>query len=196
MTFGILDWTQTNLGTVLQQFQRRNRERYTQIFGPVGIPMKDGCVDPKWACDANRNGYLNCDPTFRAAFKRGLAEPDFKKAQLDFAIKSFNQRIGKAKALGLESEYGNVAMAVLLNQFHCKATDLLAACSSKGDEKSRVDCILDQYIAHKCRVPQKDGSSERRRVEAIREAFEHRPAVTLAPVSASAVEACITSWAQ
>lgn len=196
LTFGILDWTQTNLGTVLQQFKQRNSDQYSKVFGGLNIPMKDGCVEQQWACDANRRGHLNCDPTFRAAFKQGLAEPDFKKAQIDIALTSYNQRTERVKALGFKSEYGNVAMAVLLNQFHCKPAELLAACSNKADEKSRVDCVLDEYIAHKCRSPKRDGSGERRRVKAIKEAFEHRPAADLTPVSGSAVEACITSWAQ
>src|SRR4029453_1679468 len=68
MTFGILDWTSNNLPPMLKAYQERNKDKFDEIFGALRMPIKDGCLDAKWACDNNKKGKLMCDATFHDAF--------------------------------------------------------------------------------------------------------------------------------
>ena len=80
MTFGILDWTSNNLPPVLKAYHERNRDQFDEIFGKLNMPMKDGCLDAKWACDNNKKGNLMCDANFHDAFATAIKTADFQKA--------------------------------------------------------------------------------------------------------------------
>ena len=193
LTFGILDWTQDNLATVLQAYQRRNKDRFEQIFGTVRMPMNNGCIDATWICESNKQGYLNCDPTFRAAFTKGLQESDFKMAQVDVAFDTYSKRIARYSSLALKSEYGNVAMAVVGNNLaprsECKPAAWKAACAGQANETDLVNCMLDQYVMHRCRGS-RDGAAERRRVSEIKRVYSDKESTPLIRASKTDVHSC------
>ncbi|MDR5754894.1 MULTISPECIES: hypothetical protein [unclassified Caballeronia] len=194
ITFGILDWTQDNLPSVLGAYQKRNRERFNEVFGKLGMPMKNGCIDARWVCNANRQGTLTCDQEFNAALRKGLQDPDFKKAELDVALRTYRTRLKKYAPLGLKSEYGNVAMFTVGNNLRpvsqCEPTAWKAACIGKDrGEPAVVDCMLKIYADNGCRGT---GTREEAnaRVKAIQERYKDRRDVPLASISTDAIYEC------
>ena len=145
MTFGILDWTSNNLPPVLSAYHRRNRHEFDEIFGNLGLPMKDGCLDAKWACDNNRKGNLMCDARFHDAFATAIKTADFQKAEVDFALIQYENRIKRFSGLGLTTEYGNTAMAVLANNLlgvvACQPATWKQACAGQPNETKLVPSI-------------------------------------------------------
>ncbi|MFM0125902.1 hypothetical protein P0D73_44985 [Paraburkholderia sp. RL18-101-BIB-B] len=196
MTFGILDFTQDNFPDIVQAFRKRSQERFDQIFGKLGIPMKKGCVDAHWLCDANRQGNLTCDPKFYAVMREAVHDPIFKQAQIDIALKKYTQRLKKWASLGLKTEYGNVAMITVDNNLRdgpqCRPAAWKAACTGKsGGEAALVDCMLRKYMKGACRG---NGKTEAawNRGNAIMKRYEGRKDILMRPVSTEAIYACAT----
>jgi hypothetical protein len=164
MTFGILDWTSDNLPVALEFYHRRDPQGFSTLVEDAGIPLRGGCADPAWVCQANRSERLMCDAGFRDAFRTALRSPAFQKAEVDFALEQYEKRLLRYESLGLKSEYGNIAMAVVANNLRsgqaCRPATWKAACSSEKDERSLVQCMLSQYVAHECRGSLR-GSRER-----------------------------------
>jgi cyanophycinase-like exopeptidase len=106
------NYTADNLPALFQIYQARWPEKFAQIFGNQNLPMKGKILDPRWVCERTREGYLNCDPEFHAAFDRSLHDPALQKGQLELAWRGYNERVKRFKTLGLKSEYGIVFLAV------------------------------------------------------------------------------------
>jgi hypothetical protein len=196
MTFGILDWTSNNLPPVLKAYHDRHEEEFDEIFGKLGMPMKNGCLDAKWACENNKKGNLMCDPNFHDAFANAIRTADFQKAEVDFALAQYENRIKRFAALGLETEYGNTAMAVLANNLvgsaACQPATWKNACAGQPDETRMVDCMLDQYAKNSCRGGTKQSSEDR--VKAIKAVFAGAaPSENIHP-TADDVISCSNSW--
>ncbi len=83
LTFGIAHWTQNNLPKVLHVYQARSKDQYEKIFGPLNIPINNGCVSAQWVCEANKQGRLACAPDIRDAFFEAMKDPEFVKAEID-----------------------------------------------------------------------------------------------------------------
>ena len=196
MTFGILDWTANNLPPVLKAYRERNRDQFDEIFGKLSLPMdKDGCLDPQWACDNNKQGKLMCDAPFHDAFATAIKRGDFQKAEVDFALSQYENRIKRFAGLGLKTEYGNTAMAVLANNLRnvtaCKPATWKKVCAGQPDETKMVDCMLDQYAKNSCRG---NKSNSEERVKAIKAVFAGAaPSENIHP-TADAVISCSNSW--
>jgi len=195
MTFGILHWTSNDLPPVLQAYHARNAREFDETFGTLNMPMKDGCLDAKWACDSNRKGRLMCDASFRDAFARAIKTADFQKAEVDVALAAYETRIRRLAGLGLKTEYGNTALAVLANNLRpgsaCRPETWKKACAGQPDETRLVDCMLDQYARHSCRGTP-DGSLKR--VKAIKAVFAGvEPSENIHP-TAEAVISCSDRW--
>jgi hypothetical protein len=196
MTFGILDWTSNNLPPVLKAYHERNRDQFDEIFGKLNMPMKDGCLDAKWACDNNKKGNLMCDANFHDAFATAIKTADFQKAEVDFALSQYENRIKRFSDLGLKTEYGNTAMAVLANNLlgiaACQPATWKKVCAGQPDETKMVDCMLDQYAKNSCRGGTKQSSEDR--VKAIKAVFAGAaPSENIHP-TADAVISCSNSW--
>ncbi|AUW47329.1 hypothetical protein [Rhizobium leguminosarum] len=198
MTFGILDWTSSNLPGVLRAYQERSKSGFDEHFGFLEPQMKDGCLDPDWVCTANKNATLMCGTKFREAFSGAITTPDFRRAQMDYARLEYEARLARFSDLGLKTEYGNTAMAVLANNLlsnrACKPATWKAECRGAADEGKLVDCMLDQYVAHACRGGSKRTSQDR--VDAIKKAFAgSKESVDVHPTSA-AIEQCVSDWSK
>jgi hypothetical protein len=197
MTFGILDWTWSNLPGVLKAHQLRSPSTFAAQFGGLNLPMKNGCVDANWACRANQQAALMCEPAFHSAFSSALKTAEFRKAQMDFALAEYEQRLARYTNLGLKTEYGNTAMAVLANNLKrtasCKPSAWKAACAGSKDERSMVDCMLQQYEQNKCRGSLRGSRS---RVKSIKDAFATDKTSTVIHPTASAIEQCVGDWSK
>lgn len=196
MTYGILDWTAENLPRTFAAYQTRNAQRFEEIFGKLALPITNGCLDPKWVCESNKQAKLTCNPAFHEAFDRGLLEADFQKAQLDLVLRTYEDRLKRFAGLGLKTEYGNTAIAVLannlLNSEACRPATWKKECAAHAaDERKLVDCMLDQYVVHACRGSVK-GSTERR--DAIKKIFDGAAPSQLIHPTAGALVACSTRW--
>lgn len=196
MTFGILDWTSNNLPPVLKAYHQRNREEFDQIFGTLGMPMKDGCLDAKWVCENNKQGNLMCERNFHDAFATAIRAADFQKAEVDFALAQYENRLKRFAGLGLKTEYGNTAMAVLANNLlgaaACRPATWKKLCAGQPNETKMVDCMLDQYAKNSCRGGSPQSSEDR--VKAIRAVFAGAaPSENIHP-TAEAVISCSSSW--
>lgn len=195
MTYGILDWTANNLPETFQAYQTRNASKFDEIFGDLDLPMKNGCLSSKWACRSNKDARLMCDAKFREAFKKGLSEADFQKAQVDLALRAYEARLKRFASLGLKTEYGNIAMAVvannLLNNERCRPASWKISCSPQENENKLVDCMLDKYVANACRGSSR-GSKER--ADAIKKIFDDAlPSTALHP-SPDEITGCSAKW--
>ena len=93
LTFGILDWTEDNLPMLLHTYQQKSAASFTATLGALALPIKDGCLDPKWACDNNKKGVLMCNATFRAAFEKALGTAEFQQAQAIEALAAYETRL-------------------------------------------------------------------------------------------------------
>jgi hypothetical protein len=196
MTFGILDWTSNNLPPVLKAYQQRNRDEFDKIFGKLSMPMKDGCLDAKWACDNNKKGNLMCDASFHDAFATAIKTADFQKAEVDFALTQYENRLKRFADLALKTEYGNTAIAVLANNLldtaACKPATWKKVCAGQVDETKMVDCMLDQYAKNRCRGGTKESSEDR--VKAIKAVFAGAPPSENIHPTADDVISCSNSW--
>ena len=195
MTFGILDWTSDNLPPILQAYQLRSKDKFDEVFGKLNLPMKDGCLDPKWVCDNNKQGKLMCDAGFHDAFELSLKIAEFQKAQVDYALKQYEKRIARFAHLELKTEYGNTAMAVVANNLlrneSCRPETWEKVCAGQPDETKLVQCMLQQYANNSCRGSL-HGSKER--MIAINEVFAGaQPSENIHP-TAEAVISCSDSW--
>jgi hypothetical protein len=194
MTFGILDWTQANLPAVLQAYQRRSPEGFATNFGFLAPHIKAGLLDSAWACNANRQAELMCEPTFHAAFSTAIDTAEFRKAEMDVARLQYRERLARYASLGLKTEYGNTAVAVIANNLvgtpACRPAQLLRICK-RDDENAAVECMLDQYVAYACRGSER-GSKER--AAAIRTTFRGAPRSTLIDPTAQAIEEAVPDW--
>lgn len=196
MTFGILDWTWSNLPGVLKTYQQRAPTSFASHFGNLNLPMVNGCVDPNWTCRANRNADLMCERNFNIAFSSALKTAEFRKAQMEFALAEYEQRLARYSNLGLKTEYGNTAMAVVANNLkrtvNCRPSTWKSVCGGR-EEKAMVDCMLQQYEQNACR-----GSirGSRSRVKSIKAVFADAQGTAVIHPTASAVEQCVASWGQ
>jgi hypothetical protein len=195
ITFGILDWTAANIPELMRAYTARNPQKFDEVFGPLNLPMKNGCLAANWVCDANKQARFMCDAKVKDAFSKAVREPDFQKAQADVALRAYETRLVRYSVLGLKTEYGNTAMAVLgnnlVNSAACRPAAWKASCARKKDETQLVDCMLDEYVAHACRGS-KRGSEERR--AAIKEIFKGAQPSTILHPSAQDVAACTSKW--
>ncbi|WP_152513702.1 hypothetical protein [Sinorhizobium meliloti] len=138
-----------------------------------------------------------CDSALREGFTSALATSDFRKAQMDYALKQYEERLKRYESLALKTEYGNTAMAVLANNLKrtnaCKPSVWKAACSKKPTEREVVDCMLQKYIDGTCR-----GSirGSRERVKVIKALFEGESESTIIHPKISEVEQCVTNWSR
>jgi hypothetical protein len=197
MTFGILDWTSSNLPGVLKAYQIRSPSAFAAHFDKLNLPMKNGCLDPKWTCQSNQRAALMCEPTFRSAFSSALKAADFRKAQMDYALAEYEKRLARYTNLGLKTEYGNVAIAVLANNLKgtagCKPSAWKEACRGKADERILVDCMLQQYVQNECRGSLR---GTRSRFESIKAVFATDKDSEVIHPAASAVEQCVGDWSK
>ena len=203
LTFGILDWTSDNLPALFEIYKRRFPEQFDAIFGPLHLPFNGTCLDPKWVCEHNCSGALNCDPTFRPVFERSVRDPDLQKGQLEFALQQFSERIrmfqGLGLGLGLKTQYGLVSMAVVANNLHlerseCRPKNWMQECKSRGTEPQIVDCMLDKYVQGACRGG--DDNAAKRRRDVIDQVFRnHKDDLYYSP-ELSAIESCSSKWGQ
>lgn len=195
MTFGILDWTSNNLPTIIQLYQRRNKDKFNQTFGKLNLPIKNGCLEAGWVCDNNKQGKLICDTDFHDAFALSLITADFQKAQVDHALNEYENRLTRFKNLGLKTEYGNTAMAVVANNLvptkSCRPETWKKTCAGKADETKIVQCMLEQYVSNKCRGSL---SGSRNRADAINKVFAGaQPSQNIHP-TVEAVTSCSDKW--
>jgi len=197
MTFGILDWTSSNLPGVLKAYQLRSASAFAAHFEKLNLPMNNGCLDPKWTCQSNQRAALMCEPAFRSAFSSALKTAEFRKAQMDYALAEYEQRLARYSNLGLKTEYGNATMAVLANNLKrtpgCKPSAWKDACKAKVDERSLVDCMLQQYVENECRGSLRGSRS---RVESIKAVFATDKASAVVHPAPSAVEQCVADWSK
>lgn len=195
MTFGILDWTSDNLPRIFQAYRSQSRDKFDQIFGGLNLPMKNTCLDPKWACDSNKRGELMCNPGFYRAFKSSLRTPEFQKAQVDYALGEYEKRIGRFSSLGLETDYGNISMAIVANNLvpsaACRPATWKMTCGGQQDEKKLVDCMLQQYSKHNCRGSER---ATQERLKAIRKVFANVEPTNILHPTSDAVVACSDDW--
>ncbi len=198
MTFGILDWTSSNLPGIMKAYQNRSPDGYQRDFGKLALPLRNGCLDTNWVCNANRQAKLMCNPDFRSSFMAAIATADFKKAEIDFAVLQYEARLKRYESLGLKTEYGNTAMAVLANNLRntaaCKPSRWKAMCQDKANEKAMVDCMLDQYVSNACRGGSKKTSEDRAAV--IKRVFADNSASTNVHPTSAEVEQCVGDWAR
>jgi hypothetical protein len=198
LTFGILDWTSNNLPAVFEIYKRRSPERFDAIFGALHLPFNGGCLDPKWVCDSNRSGALNCDANFRSAFERSVRDPDLQKGQLEFALHQFSERIEKFQDLGLQTQYGLVSMAVVANNLRgsaeCNPVKWKQECQSHGSEAQIVDCMLDKYVQNACRGGHREAAQRRR--NQIEQVFQNHKDDPYSKPELSAIENCSSKWGQ
>lgn len=192
MTFGILDWTSDNLPVVLERYRRRDPAGFAALATDARIPLQGGCVRPNWACKANRTGRLMCDAGFREPFRSAISRPSFQKAEVDYALELYERRLKRFADLGLKTEYGNIAMAVVANNLKrspaCRPAAWKTACSRLPDERSMIQCMLREYVAHECRGSRR-GSVER--VSQIEAVFADGQAGSKLHPSADEVLACV-----
>jgi len=195
MTYGILDWTANNLPRTFEFYQKRNQAKFVEVFGALNLPITNGCLDPAWVCDNNKKGNLTCDAGFHSAFALSLKNADFQKAQVDYALSQYEERLERYKSLGLQTEYGNTAMAVVGNNLVdtavCKPAAWKAKCAGKPDEKTLVACMLEQYAKNACRGSLK---GSRDRVTVINKVFADAPASTNIHPTADAIVGCSDKW--
>jgi hypothetical protein len=198
LTFGILDWTSNNLPALFEIYKQRSPEKFDAIFGPLHLPFNGMCLDPKWVCDNNRSGALNCDSNFRSAFERSVRDPDLQKGQLEFALHQFAGRITRFQRLGLKTQYGLVSMAVVANNLRpssgCKPENWMQECKSRGSEAQIVDCMLDKYVQGACRGGHSDATKRRRDV--IEQVFQNHKDDLYNNPEVSAIESCSSKWGQ
>jgi hypothetical protein len=196
MTFGILDWTSNNLPPVLKAYSDRNTSEFNEFFGKLALPMNDGCLNAQWACENNKKGNFMCDASIHGAFATAIKTADFQKAEVDFALAQYENRIRRFAGLGLKTEYGNTAMAVLANNLlntpACRPATWKKACAAQPDETSTVDCMLDQYAKNSCRGGTRQSSEAR--VKAIKAVFAGAaPSQNIDPNAADVIS-CSSSW--
>ena len=138
-----------------------------------------------------------CEPTFHSAFSSALKTAEFRKAQLDYALMEYEQRLARYSDLGLKTEYGNTAMAVVANNLKrtagCKPSAWKDACRGRADEKSLVDCMLQQYVRNECRGSLRGSRS---RVESIQAVFAADKTSTVIHPAASVIEQCVADWSK
>ena len=197
LTFGILDFTSNELATLFEMAKKdaHTSAKFDEIFKDSGIKMNGSCLDPTWTCNANKNGDLNCDAKFRPAFEKFVTDPDMQKVQLALAVKQYQQRIARFKPLGLKTQYGLVAMAVVANNLRstpgCKPATWKQKCAGKADEGAMVDCMLHEYGENACRHT-KEGSISR--AKTIMKTFEGHKNDRYSDPDVSGIAACSTQW--
>ncbi|UVO28141.1 hypothetical protein [Bradyrhizobium arachidis] len=197
MTFGILDWTSSNLPGLLKAYQQRGPASFAAQFDKLNLPTKDGCLDREWTCRANQQAELMCKPDFRSAFAAALKTVEFRKAQMDYALAEYELRLARYASLGLKTEFGNTAMAVVANNLRrtqsCQPVVWKEACKAKADEWDMVNCMLDQYVKGTCRGSLRGSLS---RVASIRAVFPKDERGGTVHPTASAVEQCVADWSR
>jgi hypothetical protein len=138
-----------------------------------------------------------CEPAFRSAFSSALKTAEFRKAQMDYALAEYERRLARYSSLGLKTEYGNTAIAVLANNLKrtsgCKPSAWKDACKAEVDERSLVACMLRQYVRNECRGSLRGSRS---RVESIEAVFATDKASAIIHPAPSAVEQCVADWSK
>jgi hypothetical protein len=137
-----------------------------------------------------------CDTSFHGAFAAAIKTADFQKAEVDFALTEYENRLKRFADLGLKTEYGNTAMAVLANNLvdkaACRPATWKKVCAGQPDETKMVDCMLDQYAKNRCRGGTQKSSDDR--VKAIKAVFAGAaPNENIHP-TADDVISCSNSW--
>ena len=147
--------------------------------------MRNGCLDPNWACSQNKQGYFMCDARFRPAFAAAVKDDDFQKAQVDVALGEYEARLRRYSDLGLKTEYGNTALAVLANNLRNTEARRPATwkrrCAAQTDETRLVDCMLAAVCGERLQRrrtahlggPGKSDQGRIRRIGAEREHTSH-----------------------
>jgi hypothetical protein len=155
LTFGILDYTSDKLPALFEIYQQSSPEAFNQTFGSLNLPMTDKCLDPQWVCNQNRAANLVCDSKFHDAFERSVSDPYLQKGQLKLALEMYHSRIKRFQSLGLRTEYGIVALAVVANNLRkdraCQPPTWKKQCQGRGDESAVVDCMMQKYVQGVCR---------------------------------------------
>jgi hypothetical protein len=196
LTFGILDWTADNLPAVFEVYRKRFPAKFASIFGDLQLQFKGECLDPKWACEKNQAGSLSCEPAFHKAFAESVRDPELQTAQLDFAMHQFLERVAMYQPLGLKTQYGVVALAVVANNLRstsqCKPENWMQQCKDpRKSEAQVVDCMLDKYVQGACR---NSAAASKRRGHVIEEVFkDHKSELYEAP-DLAALEKCSNKW--
>jgi hypothetical protein len=195
LTFGILDFTSNELPQVFEIARKADATKFDSIFADAGLQMSGDCLDTHWVCDMNKSGKLNCDTKFRHAFEKFVTDPGMQKAQLKLAINQFLARINRFKSLGLHTQYGLVAMAVVANNLRgvaaCRPATWKQKCADKGSEGEMVDCMLDEYAENACRHT-KSGSQGRARE--IKKVFEGHKSARYESPDVARIAACSSKW--
>jgi hypothetical protein len=197
MTFGILDFTSNELPTLFEIYQQRSPESFKQAFGDLTLPISGQCLDPKWVCEQNRSGYLNCDPHFHAAFERSVRDPNLEKGQLELALRQYVSRIARFRGLGLKTQYGLVSLAVVANNLpnrpECRPATWKQQCQDQRNEAELVDCMMQKYVDGACR---NSTEGARRRAHDIQQVFQDDKNTLYREPDLLAIEACSTHWGQ
>ena len=195
MTFGILDWTSSNLPGILKAYQQRAPAGFDRDFARLHLPMRDGCLDTSWTCNANKQAELMCKTDFRSSFAAAISTGDFRKAEMDYARLQYEERLRRFAYLGLKTEFGNTAMAVLANNLsnnkECTPNAWKATCHGESTESGLVQCMLREYSSHACRGGLK--SSEAREQSILKVFNNGKESTDIHPTSA-AIEQCVASW--
>jgi hypothetical protein len=138
-----------------------------------------------------------CAPGFHRAFKSSLRTAEFQKAQIDYALKEYEKRIARFSSLALQTDYGNVAMAVVANNLlptkACRPATWKKVCEGQTNERKLVDCMLQEYGKYNCRGSQ---GATQQRLKAIKRVFAGAQSTDIVHPTADAVIACSDSWGQ
>jgi hypothetical protein len=198
MTFGILDFTSNELPLLFEIYQQQSPDAFHQTFGGLNLPIHDMCLDPEWVCQRNRSGALNCDRDFRAAFERSIRDPDLQKGQLELALRQYMKRIERFRSLGLRTQYGLVALAVVANNLPnrpaCKPATWKQQCQTRrGTEAEVVDCMMQKYVEGACR---NSAAGARRRAREIEQVFRNHKNELYQEPDVQAIVACSMRWGQ
>jgi hypothetical protein len=198
LTFGILDFTSNELPPLFEIYQQQSPDAFHQIFGGLNLPLHDMCLDPEWVCQRNRAGALNCDRDFRAAFERSVQDPDLQKGQLELALRQYAKRIKRFRSLGLHTQYGLVALAVVANNLPnrpaCKPAIWKQQCQTRrGTEAEVVDCMMQKYVEGACR---NSAEGARRRAQEIEQVFRNHKNELYQEPDLHAIVACSMRWGQ
>jgi len=124
-----------------------------------------------------------------------VRDPDLQKGQLDFALHQFLSRVKKYEPLGLQTQYGVAALAVVANNLpstsQCKPETWMEQCRDRGSETRVVDCMLDRYVQGACR---NSAAASKRRRDVIEEVFKDHKNELYKEPDLTALEQCSDKW--
>ena len=195
LTFGILDFTADKLPNMIRSYQSRYPAAFQSHLQSLALPMQNGCWSKDDVCDRNKHGAFICRADFHAAFASTVTSAEFQKTELQTALDAYESRIAGLARLGLQTEYGIVAMATVENGLKggaaCQLETWKRACGVMPEAKL-VHCMLDQYAVHECRGGQPGAAAERR--DAINRQFVGAASGAIIHPTADQVTSCSTAW--